>query len=208
MNKYTELSGRLNRRPPSTTLDGDPQQAIAQIYYAVGATCTAFEKLSTAVVSSFGRICTGSQNEDTGRLISIIGGVSSFNVKTEMITQAANVYIHDDRLRAATDKWVKLVGKASNRRNDIAHGMAMLFQDNNAPMKAVLVPPYLDPRKGVFMGRGDKQMLFRWDGAQILDYCDAIERVSGNFIAFVEQLLGQSDEPEDAWMLDPDQLIS
>lgn len=204
MNKYTELSQRLNRKPHSTVPDVDLEQAILQIYLAVGATCSTFESLQMTVVSAFGKICTGKYNQDTGRLISIIGGVSSFNVKTEMLSQAANVYIHDDRKREATNKWISLAIKASSRRNDIAHGTAMRFQNEDQPMKAVLMPPYLDPKKGSFMNR--KDTLFRWDAVQISDYCDAITRVTGNFSAFIQELIGETSNPEDAWMLDPDQL--
>lgn len=204
MNKYTELSRRLDRKPHSSSQQLDVEQEINKIYHAVGATCSTFEGLQAVIVAAFGQVCGGDQAESSGKLISIIGGVSSFNIKTEMLTQAINVYIHNSEKKKAAQKWIKLAGKASERRNDIAHGIAVCFQNDDQQMQAVLVPPFLDPKKGGFMST--RETIFRWDSAQIMDYCDAITRVTGNFLAFIQELVGEEHNPNDAWMLAPDQL--
>lgn len=205
MNRYTELARRLVRVPP-IRLGDDPETAAFRMHFGIGMVAQAFEKLQTQVIQTFGDVCGQEDGGAQLRMMSIISATSAFNIKAEMLENAAESFIVDEARKAAVSKWIRLCRRASDRRNDIVHGTVLSFQEDGVD-HVTLVPPFHNPKYGGMMGVHGKEMAYQYNHQQVLDYADAIERVTGNFIEMRMQLRGHPVEPGDEWVLDPQKLV-
>ena len=205
MNRYTELARKLVRVSP-VRLGDDSNQAAFRMHYGIGMVAQAFEKLQTQVIQTFGDVCGQEDSGSQLRMMSIISATSAFNIKAEMLENAARSFLADETKKTAVSKWIELCRRASQRRNDIVHGAVVSFQEDGVD-HITLVPPFHHPKFGGLMGMHGKEMAYQYNHQQVLEYADTIERVIGNFIAMRMQLRGEPGWSEDEWVLDPRQLV-
>jgi len=189
--KYASISDALN--PKVFANVGGPSSE--ELFYQVGLATSMFEKIQDEVVQLFDQLCGG----PFGRISpmgEIIGATSSFNVKMDLVTQAARSLIADENKQAAVLRWLKLATKASLVRNKIAHGrpVGVHFVVEGENRRGTFWAPSLFDTRKVGWPKISAEWDYCWNAEQIREYSSAFHLTSAMLMTVREQLAGVGEE--------------
>ncbi|MBV0892311.1 hypothetical protein KTN05_10655, partial [Paracoccus sp. Z118] len=166
--------------------------------------------LTDEVVLLFDQLC-GARLHEHSRMGRIIGATSSFNVKIDLATEAAESFLENERQRAAVIGWIRLCKKAAEIRNKIAHGTPTNLHhvsDGTSRQGFFLAPSIYDTKKNQFLRTGEfgGDSRYCWNSYQLHDYVRAFFILRSMLQTLREELAGASEEPMPQ-VLDPDAMI-
>lgn len=203
MNRYTYLWRELDRKLPDL-YDWNENLSPHQLIYGIGLVAHEFEFVHQAILQMFSVLCGSRDRQPNFKLSEILAPAASFSMKVKLCKEAAEQFEDDPHRKDAIKRWLDLAERASERRNDIIHGR-VINQQTGDHMQTLLLPATFDRRRGGFMTSSVKP-LYAYTPEQVQVYADAIRRIAGNLFTLMVGLANHPVEPEDEWMLHPEEL--
>jgi len=200
---YSAISEALNPK----AFAGVGSKTGDELFHHAGLATSMFEQIQDEVVQLFDQLCGGTFGH-ISPMGEIIGATSSFNVKMDLVTQAAKSFLADEKQQDAVLRWLKLARKASVVRNKIAHGRPISVHfafDGHDRHGVFWAPSLFDTRKAGWPQRRSAEWEFCWNGDQIREYSSAFQSVYAMLMTVREQLAGLGEESIPA-VLDPERM--
>ena len=202
---------------------GDPSPD--PIYHAVGRALSMWENVEDAMANIFSIATGGDAQPGMSPAKRAYGRTSSFNSRVEMVKEAADVFFMElggdvpgmtarlNELQSDVAKAKKAATKASERRNEIAHGQAAKRTWMHDPRNPTfsddtfyLLPAHYNPRKTTLIPRSasigpgelPKHLVdlmegrfgaFRYNAAQIHYYADCFMHLTQDLRNLVDHLM-------------------
>lgn len=201
---FLEISAGLDLKPFS----GTGSKFSVNLFSVVGLCTSNFEKIQEEIILLFDQLCGGYPGRISA-MGAIIGATSSFNVKMDLVTQAARSFISDEKHQKSVLGWLKLCKKAAEVRNKIAHGQptSSHFVFNGESRNGIFWAPSLfDTKKSGWPVKMSHDWEFCWNECQLREYATTFFALRTMLMTMREELSGTGDEPMPQ-VLDPDTMM-
>ena len=167
-----------------------------------------FERIQDEIILLFDQLCGGAPGHRS-KMGTIIGATSSFNVKIDLVRQAAISFIDKEDSKKAVLNWIRLCKKAAEIRNKIAHGQptSLHFVWDGEPRYGVFwAPSTYDTRKANFPQQLAHDWEYCWNENQIKEYSRNFFALRTMLMTVREELAGVGEESMPQ-VLDPSLMV-